>query len=133
MPTIADLVREHDGDPNRGLAFEDTWWTWAEVIQHAADRASLLESLRRPGPFHLGILMDNIPEFPFWLCATALVGAVVVGINPTRRGRELERDITHTDCQLIITEAGYLGLLDGLDLGEASGRVLDSSSNKYAS
>ena len=34
-----------------------------------------------------------------------LAGAVVVGINPTRRGAELARDINHTDCQLIVTDA----------------------------
>ena len=42
-----------------------------------------------------------------WLGAAALAGAIVVGINPTRRGAELARDITHTDCQLIVTEAAY--------------------------
>ena len=35
-----------------------------------------------------------------WLGAAALIDAVIVGINPTRRGAELARDITHTDCQL---------------------------------
>ena len=39
-----------------------------------------------------------------WLGAAALAGATVVGINPTRRGAELARDITYTECQLIVTE-----------------------------
>ena len=51
-------------------------------------------------------------------------GATIVGINPTRRGEGLERDITHTECQLVITERRHLELLDGLDLGAADGRVL---------
>ncbi len=59
-----------------------------------------------------------------WLGAAALTGDVIVGINPTRRGAELERDIRHADCQLIVTERRYLDLLDGLDLGPADGRVL---------
>ena len=48
-----------------------------------------------------------------------LAGAAVVGINPTRRGAELARDIRHTDCQLIVTDDSMRPLLDGLDLGIA--------------
>src|SRR4029077_6023554 len=47
------------------------------------------------------------------LGATALSGATLVGINPTRRGAELARDVHHTDCALLITEAGHLELLQG--------------------
>ncbi len=52
-----------------------------------------------------------------WLGGAALAGATLVGINPTRRGEELARDIRHTDCQLIVTEPSHRPLLDGLDLG----------------
>jgi fatty-acyl-CoA synthase len=41
----------------------------------------------------------------------------VVGINPTRRGAELARDIRHSDCAVIVTEDRYLPLLEGLDTG----------------
>ena len=43
-----------------------------------------------------------------WLGAAALIDAAVVGINPTRRGAELARDITHADCQLIVTESRHV-------------------------
>ena len=43
-------------------------------------------------------------------------GAVVVGINPTRRGEELARDIRHTDCAVVLTDAAHAPLLEGLDL-----------------
>ena len=49
---------------------------------------------------------------------------MLVGINPTRRGAELARDITYTDCQFIVTETSHLSLLDGLDLGDANGHIL---------
>ena len=80
-------------------------------------RGALLQDLRRDGPFHVGILLENTPEYLFLLAGAALVGAVVVGINPTRRGAELATDITKTDCQLLITDSQQRGLLDGLDLG----------------
>ncbi|MEY4361718.1 MAG: hypothetical protein RL391_1024, partial [Actinomycetota bacterium] len=82
-------------------------------------------------PAHLGILLDNTPEFTLWLGAAAVCGATVVGINPTRRGAELARDITHTECQVVVTESSQVGLLDGLDLGAASDAVLDTDSDAY--
>ena len=104
MPTIAELVRGRAADDHPAILFEDRTWSYAEYVAVCAERAALLEELRRPGPFHVGVLLDNVPEFAMWLGAAAVAGAVVVGINPTRRGAELARDITHTDCQLLVTE-----------------------------
>jgi len=115
---MADLVRQLEGVDRPGLLFEDEQWTHSEMVAAAAARARwLLERRDRDRPFHVGVLLENVPEFPMWLMAAAVSGAVVVGVNPTRRGAELARDITHTDCQFIVTETGYLPLLDGLDIG----------------
>jgi len=65
LPTVTDLLLARADDPGTGLVFEDQAWTWAEHVQECADRAALLQSLRRPGPFHIGVLMDNTPEFSF--------------------------------------------------------------------
>ena len=73
------------------------------------------------GPFHVAVLLDNVPEFVFWLEAAALVGAVVVGANPTHRGDELVRDLTHTECQLLVTDSASLPLVEGIALGAALG------------
>jgi fatty-acyl-CoA synthase len=133
MTTIAELVlrRADEHGSRAALLFEDQAWTWAEYAQACAERASVLVRLRQPGPFHVGVLLDNVPEFPMWLGAAALVGATIVGINPTRRGAELERDITHTECQLLVTEPAHLPLLDGLDLRVSEERVLDIESKPY--
>jgi fatty-acyl-CoA synthase len=64
----------------------------------------------------VGVLLDNVPEFSFLLAAAAYAGATVVGINPTRRGAELARDIRHSDCRVLITEDRHTPLLDGLAL-----------------
>ena len=79
----------------------------------------MLASLRQPGPFHVALLMDNVPEFVFWMGGAALAGAVMVGGNPTHRGDELARDLAHTECQLLVTTTGYAGLVGGHDLGPA--------------
>jgi fatty-acyl-CoA synthase len=100
--TVRDLLRDRARDDHAALRFEDEAWSWREHVQASLDRAAWLLALRRglaPGaPFHLGVLLDNVPEYSFLLGAAAYTGAAVVGINPTRRGAELERDIRHTDC-----------------------------------
>ncbi len=73
---------------------------------------------------HVGVLLDNVPEFVFLLGGAALSGAVVVGVNPTRRGEELARDVRHTDCAVVLTDAAHAPLLAGLDLG-APVRLVD--------
>src|SRR5262245_36813423 len=119
--TIAELVAARARDEHRGLLFEDSSWTWAEIARECAVRAPVLQAEQAraaPGrPFHVGVLLDNVPEYVFLLGGAALAGAAVVGINPTRRGAELARDIRHTDCSFVVTEAEYMPLLDGLDLG----------------
>jgi fatty-acyl-CoA synthase len=121
VETVDALVRLRAGDDRPGLAFGDSRWTHAEVTAAQAARASLLAQLRRPGPFHVAVLLDNVPEYVYWLGAAALAGAVLVGANPTHRGDELVRDLTHTQCQLLVTSAAYLPLLAGRDLGAALG------------
>ena len=114
MNTIADVVRARAGDPNVGLRFEDASWTYADLVDACAQRAAFLLAHRpADAPFHVGVLLDNVPEFWMLLGAAALCGATIVGINPTRRGAELARDVQHTDCAFLITETGHLDLLDG--------------------
>lgn len=115
--TVAELVADRWGDHRPGLWFEDRVLTHHEVASQAAARAALLVDLLPPGAEpHLGVLLDNTPEYPLWLSAAALAGAAVAGINPTRRGPELARDILHTECRVLVTERAHLPLLAGLEL-----------------
>jgi fatty-acyl-CoA synthase len=98
------------------------------VAAGAAARAALLTDLLPPGS-HIGVLLDNTPEYPLWLSAAALSRAAVAGINPTRRGPELARDILHTECRLLITEPSQLPLLRGLDLPGV--RLLVTGTEEY--
>jgi len=124
--TIAAHLRSRAGDDHPALLFEGETWTWAEVVSEAEARARLLEDIRAE-PFHVGVLLENVPEYVFLLFGAALAGATVVGVNSTRRGAELERDIRHTDCQAVFTDSALAPMLDGLDLGPAEPVVVDSS------
>ncbi|MHB1516889.1 MAG: AMP-binding protein [Acidimicrobiales bacterium] len=117
VATIEGLIRRREGDARPGLLFEHRSWTHAEVVQAQAERAAILTALRRPGPFHVALLLENVPEYLFWLGGAALVGAVVVGANPTHRGDELARDLAHTECQLMVTDATHRALVEGRDIG----------------
>ena len=123
VPTIADWIRERAADDGTALLFEDARWSWRELAAEAAARAALLRSAPADPP-HVGVLLENVPDFVFWLAAAALSRSVVVGINPTRRGAELASDIRATDCRWIATDRGHRGLLDGLELGIPEERVL---------
>ncbi|WP_215455698.1 long-chain-fatty-acid--CoA ligase [Streptomyces sp. ATCC 21386] len=129
--TVAQLVADRWGDHRPGLWFEEQVLTHHEVAAAAAARAALLADLLPPHAHpHIGVLLDNTPEFPLWLSAAALAGAAVAGVNPTRRGPELARDILHTECRLLITERAHLPLLDGLELPGV--RVLVTDTESYA-
>lgn len=124
MPTFADHVLARADDDGVAVLFEDQVFTYREWVGECAARAELFRHMRVYGAAHIGVLLENVPDFTMWLGAAALTGATIVGINPTRRGAELARDITFTECQLIITDSAQLHLLDGLDLGAANARVL---------
>lgn len=128
--TVAELVQRQWGDHRVGLRSHDTVLTHHGIAAGAAARAALLvDLLPRGAEPHLGVLLDNTPEFPLWLSAAALAGAAVAGINPTRRGAELARDIVHTDCRVLVTQRAYLPLLDGLPLPGV--RVLVTDTDAY--
>jgi fatty-acyl-CoA synthase len=114
--TVAELLTARADDGNPGIVTDDAMWTWAEVVAESSARAAALDELGGAGR-HVGVLLENVPEYVFLLGAAALSGSVVVGVNPTRRGAELARDVRHTDCAVVLTDARHAPLLDGLDLG----------------
>ncbi|MGW0557588.1 AMP-binding protein [Streptomyces sp. NPDC002926] len=133
MSTVAELVQRQWGDHRVGLSDQNVALSHHQVAAGAAARAALLvDLLPRGAEPHLGVLLDNTPEFPLWLSAAALAGAAVAGINPTRRGPELARDILHTDCRVLVTERAHLPLLDGLALPGVRVLVTDPDNAAYA-
>jgi fatty-acyl-CoA synthase len=131
VPTIRDLILGYADDEHLAILFEDEEWTYGRFTAGCVERAWLFLDHRPPEgrPFHVGALLDNGPEYALTLGAAAVCGAAVVGINPTRRGGELARDITHADTGLVVTESRHRELLDGLGLDIP---VLDVDSPEWA-
>ncbi|ODR11196.1 acyl-CoA synthetase [Mycolicibacillus koreensis] len=118
---IATMLLDRAGDPHPGLRTRDRDWSWDAVLAESAARAALAAELRRDGPFHIGVLLDNVADFVFWLGGAALAGAAIVGLNPTRGATELAEQIRHADCQLIVTDRAGAARVAGLDLPASMG------------
>ena len=105
---IATMLMDRVGDTRPGLRTRERDWTWDDVVRESAARAALAttlqESLFPDEPCHIGVLLDNVADFVFWLGGAALAGATVVGLNPTRGSADLAADIRHADCALIVTD-----------------------------
>jgi len=121
--TMAGLVLDLADEDRPGILHADQTLSHKEAVAAAARRGAWLRSIRRPGPFHVAVLSDNTVDYLLWLEAAALVGAAIVGGNTTHRGDELARDLSHTQCQVLIAHPAYLHLVDGLDLGESLGHA----------
>ncbi|NDH47926.1 MAG: acyl-CoA synthetase [Acidimicrobiia bacterium] len=126
MSTVADLLRARFGDDHAGYVFEGVTVSWDDVVRESTRRAAYLEANLDPDAKpHVGVLLENTPEYLYWIGAAALTGSCIVGINPTRRGSELSRDVRHTDCQMIVTDATGRATFDGVDTGVDPSRHID--------
>jgi len=129
-PTLAEAVLAQGGVHRPGLVGEGFSHSQDTVLRAACARAALLGELLAAAEYpHVGLLLENTPEYVHWLQACALAGATAVGVNPTRRGPDLYRDIQHTDCALLVTEHRLLPLLAGAELPQ---RVLVVDHPGYA-
>jgi fatty-acyl-CoA synthase len=120
-PNAAALLRRNATDPSisgrAAVRFEDRSFTHADFLAQSVRWANLF--LAQPpstpdGVVHVGVLIDNVPEYLFALGGAALSRSVIVGLNHTRRDEHLWRDIEHTHIGLIVTERRHLPLLASL-------------------
>src|SRR3546814_13597546 len=82
MSTIAELLLARADDDRTAFLHETGRWSFRELVHEGAKRAAFFEEVRDPDqPPHIGVLLDNTPDYMFWLTGAALAGAVVVGIT----------------------------------------------------
>ncbi|QKT08468.1 AMP-binding protein [Gordonia sp. X0973] len=102
---------------DRGLRCGDEYVSWHDHLRDAARIGAALRSLLDPDrPPHVGIASANSVEYCALLAAAVIEGFVVVGLNTTRRGAALARDIVTADCQLVLVDEGSRPLVDDLGL-----------------
>jgi len=125
-PTMAAALRAraHDSADRVLLRFREQAWTFAATHREACRYANLfLRQRDATRPFHVGVLMDNLPAFLFTEFGCALAGAALVGLNPTRTGGFLARDVTYADCQLVVVDARYVEQLQTALVSDPAARV----------
>ncbi|WP_110208804.1 AMP-binding protein [Nocardioides daejeonensis] len=129
-PTFAELVAAREYDDTPAVIFEGRSWSWREAVTEARRRVALVWPHRPAAgePWHIGLFLENTAEHVFWWLAAALDGATAVGLNPTRRGPDLQRDITFTDCRIVVVDSARRPLLPetGLPLVEVDAVGYDS-------
>ena len=126
--TLADSLARLSRVDDRGIRFEEDFLPWSQVVREARGRAlafrrwaeadmatdpaegaeaNAAESRRPP---HIGLLLDNSPEFVVWLCAAASSELVAVGLNDTRAPRALAADLATADVRVVVYDAGHADL-----------------------
>ena len=129
--TIQQLLRARSDDSTPAVKHGDQVWTWREHLNEASAAAAALIGIADPTrPLHVGALLGNTPEMLTAMAAAALGGYVLCGINDTRRGAALAKDIVQADCQILLTDPAHRGLIDGLELPGV--RVVDISTDEWA-
>ncbi|MGA5465915.1 fatty-acid--CoA ligase FadD1 [Mycobacterium sp. NPDC050041] len=129
--TLQQLLRERADRDTVAVRHGERSWTWREHIADATTQAAALIAAADPQrPLHVGVLLGNTPDMLTALAAAALGGYVLCGVNTTRRGDALARDVARVDCQILLTNAEHRPLLDGLELPGVT--VFDTSSAEWA-
>lgn len=129
--TLQQLLRERSDQDTPALKYGDRVWTWREHLAAAATAAAAVIRIADPDrPLHVGALLGNTPEMLTAMASAALGGYVLCGINDTRRGAALARDIARADCQILLTDPARKRLLDGLDLPGV--RVFDVAGESWS-
>jgi fatty-acyl-CoA synthase len=129
--TIQQLLRTRVSDSAPAVKYGDRVWSWREHLADASATAAALIGIADPKrPLHVGALLGNTPEMLTAMAAAALGGYVLCGINDTRRGAALAKDILRADCQILLVDPAHRALLDGLELPGV--RVIDVAGDEWA-
>jgi long-chain acyl-CoA synthetase len=98
---LADLAREHGTKP--ALLFKGTTVTYAQLEAESTACAAALAALGvKPGD-RVALILPNCPQFfvaqfGVWKC-----GGIVVPLNPTYTGHEIERALASAGAEVVIT------------------------------
>ena len=83
-PNAAALLRRNatnvESADRPALRFGDRQWTHRELLAESERFAALYRARLDPRrPPHVGLLLDNTPDYVFALCGAGLAGAAVAG------------------------------------------------------
>jgi len=117
--TIAEHILKHKDNESTAIIADGHVITYRQFFEESARRANYARKTTGKYHPHIGVLLENTPEFLYWLGACAISRSVLVALNSTHRGAELEHQVSHTECDMVFTENSfYSQLVDaGVDVG----------------
>jgi long-chain acyl-CoA synthetase len=115
---LADAVARFPARP--AMEFLGRRWTYAETGALAARVASGLQKLGVRKGTRIALLLPNSPYYVACYCGALSAGAIVVNMNPLYANRELERLVSDSGAEIVVTmdlAAIYPKALDLLERG----------------
>ena len=113
------MALEHAGREALVVPHQNLRWSYQELRRRVDDLASGLMRLGLEPGDRLGIWSPNCAEWVLTQFASAKAGLVLVNINPSYLGRELEYALNKVECKALIAAPGfkrtdYIAILQGL-------------------
>lgn len=90
----------------RDLAGEQKCWTYTEMYEEALKVAKALIAVGIGRGSRVGVLVSNRPEWIFSIFGASMTGAVSVALNTFSTKQELEYQLSLSDIEVLIMEAG---------------------------
>jgi fatty-acyl-CoA synthase len=124
-----EIVARHHGRDALVSRHQGIRWTYAELGRQVdrCARGLLAGGVERGD--RVGIWSPNDAEWVVLQFATAKIGAILVNVNPSYRGHELEYALNQSGCSLLVLapgfrDADYVEILDGADAPALRRRIV---------
>ena len=112
LPSPGELIQAQADNPNTALLSHQFNLSWQDYVRLSKAYASLMLAHRSTKPFHVGLLLGNSINYCILLAAAAMAGAVLVGLNNTRRDKPLADDVSCADCCMLFTDSTHLSFFN---------------------
>src|SRR5664279_5834529 len=95
--------RSASGGTGRALIYHDTYLSWRGLLHRVERRAHELAAMGIRSKDWVGLMLGNDPEFVVLTLALAKLEAVVVPIDPTTGGRDLDLALDAAPLRAMVT------------------------------
>lgn len=108
-------LADHDPDARFALVGAGGWLTAGELLERARRAAGGFRALgvRRGDP--VALMLGNREEYLIAWFGLSLLGAIEVPVNPYLKGTLLHHVLQDSRAEVLVTEAGLAGEVDGLE------------------
>ena len=88
---------------NKAVVYRDNYLSWRGLLHRVDRRAQEFKSMRIQEGSWVGLMLGNVPDFVILALALSRLDAVIVPIDPTTGGRELELILAAAPLRALVT------------------------------